>query len=171
MKEVVLAAAVVLGACSTVVPSTILRLNAVDPLTADPGVIALRASLPESVGVLPGSAVLTLRARLRDGTERAGRFGIEQVGDVFQIASAVQDDLRALQADIAAWEAADPDGTEGSLGVDLEPCRKGVDIPEDATLSIAIRLEAGGSFLPLLQDARVVDLLDKVTLAEMSDCP
>ncbi|MEM7630498.1 MAG: hypothetical protein AAF227_00555 [Pseudomonadota bacterium] len=171
MKQLLLTVSIALGACSSLVPGTILQLNDVDPLTADPAVIALRATLPDSVGVMPGSATLQLSARLRDGSERTGSFVIEQMGDVFQVSPEAHNALRALQADIAACKAADPDGTEGSLGIDLEPCRRGADIPADATLSVAVRLEAGGAFLPLVRDARVVDLLDNDTVDEMTRCP
>lgn len=171
MKDVFLAAAILLGACSSTVPGTVLKLASVDPLTADPADIALQASLPDGVGLLPRAGTLALRAELRDGSEKSGAFPVERVGDVLRVAPASHDALRALQADIAAWEQADPDGTTGSLDVDLEPCRRGADIPDEATLSVAIRLEAEGAFLPLIRDAKVVDLVDSDTIAAMPLCP
>lgn len=160
MKDILLAASICLGACSTVVPGTVLKLQGVDPLTADPADIALRVDLPDSVALLPEAGTLDLRATLRDGSELSGSFPIEQRGDVLRVAQAAQSDLRALQADIRQWKEADPDGTSGSLSVDLEPCVTVDPVPEDATLSVSVRLDKDGPFLPLVRNASVVDALD-----------
>ena len=91
MKDVFLAAAILLGACSSTVPGTVLKLASVDPLTADPADIALQASLPDGVGLLPRAGTLALRAELRDGSEKSGAFPVERVGDVLRVAPASHD--------------------------------------------------------------------------------
>lgn len=171
MKDVLLAATILLGACSTVVPGTVLKLSEVDPLTADPADIALQVEVPDSLGLLPEAGTLALSAQFRDDTVKAGQFPIEQVGDVLQIAPASHAALRALQAEIAVWETADPDGTDGSLGVDLEPCLRAPRVPADATVSVGIRLEADGAFLPLLRDAPLAEALETATFDDMPMCP
>ncbi|WP_299685301.1 hypothetical protein [uncultured Tateyamaria sp.] len=170
MREIILACAICLGACDALVPSTLQMLQEFDPLSADPADIALRVELPDTVGILPGSGTLNLRAQHRDGTEVGRSFAVAQVGDVLQVDPSERAELRQVQARIRTWEAADPNGTHGSLGVDLEPCRTGADVPDDATFSIGIRVVADGPFLPLVQKAPLTDLLDKQTVADMRRC-
>ena len=159
MKDIILAASICLGACSTVVPSTLWQMQALDPLTANPADIALRVDLPDSVALLPQAGTLDLRAQRRDGSDIGGSFPFIAVGNVVRVAPASHADLRALQAEIAAWQAADPDGTHGSLSVGIAPCLTGDDMPETDRFSVAIRLAADGPFLPLVTDAPVVDAL------------
>ncbi|APX12883.1 hypothetical protein [Tateyamaria omphalii] len=175
MKEIVLAALLVVamgvGACSTVVPSTLYQMRGLDPLSADPSDIALRVDLPESLGLLPGSGRLELQARRADGSELFGSYPVIMVGDVLQVAPAAHADLRALQAEIRAWRAADPDGVKGSLSVDFDPCGDTADIPDTARVSVDIRLAAGGAFLPLLRDAPLAEALEMAALEELKICP
>ncbi|WP_147110098.1 hypothetical protein [Tateyamaria sp. syn59] len=175
MKEIVLSVlllvAMGVGACSTVVPSTLYQMRGLDPLSADPADIALRVDLPEGFGLLPGSGRLELRATDTDGVEFFGSYPITMVGDVLQVAPASHADLRALQAEIGARKEADPDGISGSLGVDFEPCSDLADIPETARVSVDIRLAADAAFLPLLRDAPLVDALEMAALEELTLCP
>ena len=175
MKEIVLATlllvAMGIGACSTVVPATLYQMRGLDPLTADPADIALRVDLPEGLGLLPGSGTLELRAMDTDGAVWFGRFPITMVGDVLQVAPEVHADLRALQAEIRARKAEDPDSISGSLGVDFEPCSDTADIPETARVSVDIRLAADAAFLPLLRDAPLADALEMAALEELTLCP
>ncbi|WP_415401146.1 hypothetical protein [Tateyamaria sp. SN3-11] len=159
MKDVILAVSIGLGACSTVVPGTLLEMQAIDPLSADPADIALRVDLPDSVALLPQAGTLDLRAQHRDGSNLAGSFPIVAVGDVVQVAPASHAELRALQARISAWNTADPDGTKGSLSVGIAPCLTGDQMPETDRFSVAIQLKSGGPFLPLITGASVADAL------------
>ncbi|WP_299744823.1 hypothetical protein [uncultured Tateyamaria sp.] len=170
MKDFLLALSICLGACTSIVPSTLLQLQGLDPLSADPADIALRVDLPDGVALLPGSGTLNLRAARGDGAETSGSFPVEMAGDVLQVAPAAHADLRALQAEITAWKAADPDGTTGSLSVDFEPCRIGVALPEAGKLSIYIRLAADGPFLPLVKDAPIDDALESVAQDPLKPC-
>jgi len=170
MKDILLAASIAVGACSTVVPSTVLQLQGVDPLTADPADIALQVVLPEGVALPEAAGTLDLRAELRSGSVLAGQFPIKRVGSVLQVADGAHDNLRALQAEIGTWKAADPDGTAGRLSVDLEPCLASDAVPNDATLSVAIRLEADGPFLPLLKDAPIADALNEQADYDLRRC-
>ncbi|MBY5933780.1 hypothetical protein KUV51_12285 [Tateyamaria omphalii] len=175
MKEIVLATlllvAMGLGACSTVVPATLYQMRGLDPLSADPADIALRVDLPEGLGLLPGSGRLQLRATDADGSEMVGSYPITMVGDVLQVEPASHADLRALQAEIRARKAADPEGVTGSLSVDFEPCSDMAALPEDARVSVDIRLAADAAFLPLLRDAPLADALEMAALEELTLCP
>ncbi|KIC49514.1 hypothetical protein [Tateyamaria sp. ANG-S1] len=175
MKEIALGAlllmAMGLGACSTVVPATLYQMRGLDPLSADPADIALRVDLPEGLGLLPGSGSLRLRATDADGAEMVGSYPITMVGDVLQVEPASHADLRALQAEIRARKAADPDGVTGSLSIDFEPCSETADIPDRVVVSVDIRLAADGPFLPLLRDAPLADALEMAALEELTLCP
>ncbi|WP_299366835.1 hypothetical protein [uncultured Tateyamaria sp.] len=170
MKDIVLASAICLAGCSTLVPATLMQLNGVDPLFADPAAIALRIDLPAGLSLPPDAGTLDLAATLRDGTTRAGQFPIERVGDILQVTPGAHDDLRALQAEIRTWKDADPDGTSGSLSVDLAPCLTAPALPDNARISVAIRLDADGPFLPLVRDASVQDAMKGQALTDVTPC-
>jgi hypothetical protein len=175
-----LAAALLLGACSALVPSTAARLASLDPLTADPAVIEVVAVLPPGLAVVPGSARLDLSAER--GTERlAGRFrlvdrpagttqdlapGVTARG--FAIADADVDRMRALQADIATWKR--EGDARGSLALGIGGCAIGDGPGPDATGSVLIRLAADGPFLPLINRGRLADLLGPEALAAIKPC-
>ncbi len=175
-----LAAALLLGACSALVPSTAARLASLDPLTADPAVIEVVAVLPPGLAVVPGSARLDLSAER--GTERlAGRFrlvdrpagttqdlapGVTARG--FAIADADVDRMRALQADIATWKR--EGDARGSLALGIGGCAIGDGPGPDATGSVLIRVAADGPFLPLINRGRLADLLGPEALAAIKPC-
>ena len=50
-------------ACTSVVPSTALKMAQLDPLTADPDDLAVAITLPAGLGTQQGSAVLHLGAK------------------------------------------------------------------------------------------------------------
>jgi len=170
MKDILLTASICLGACSTIVPGTVLQLQRLDPLTADPADIALQVDLPDSVGLLPEAGTLDLRATLRDGSVVGDSFPIEMRGDILRVAPSSHADLRAVQADISTWKAADPDGTSGSLSVDLSPCLKTPDLPEDARVSVAIRVSQDGPFLPLVRQAPLRDAMEGRAITDVTPC-
>ncbi len=157
-KQILLAVLVVLGACADFVPETLRAVEAVDPLTVDPADIALRLSLPDGVAVLPGSARLQMSARQETGDSIAQEFILQFEQDVLAVAPRDHAALRALQAQITAWKAEDPDGTKGSLSMFFDPCLANGPLPPDARASVAIRLAADGTFLPLVTDGDVTQL-------------
>ena len=171
MKDVLLALSICLGACTSIVPSTLLHLRGLDPLSADPSDIALQVDLPDGMALLSGSGTLDLQAVRSDGTETSGSFPIEMAGGVLQVAPAAHADLRSLQAEIRGWKAADPDGTKGSLSVDFEPCRLGATLPETGNVSIYIRLATDGPFLPLVKGAPIDKALESVAQDPLKPCP
>jgi len=169
-----LAASLLLGGCSSVVPGTVARLSQVSPLTADPAGFVVALDLPDGVAVAPGSAHLILSARQTDTGEAAtGQFTLEAgqtaAGqDTLRVAEKDLSSLRALQARINAWEDADPDATQGSLSVTLAGCRVGEGPDPDATLSIALQPDKDAPFLPLVRNA---PLSDALKLAETGPLP
>ncbi len=169
-----------LSACASVVPSTATRLAAIDPLTADPAAIQLAVLLPKGLAVKPGTARLEFGAKR--GTEtRQGSFLLEDrpvalgmavpenaTARGFALTEADADRMRKLQAEIAAWKR---DGTaRGSLGLGVGGCAVGDGPAPDATGSVFVQLEKGGSFLPLIKNGKLADLLGADVLSAIQPC-
>ena len=165
------------AACGRVVPSTVAQLEALSPVDTDPAILALALDLPAGQSVRPEFAALILGAKRADtGSETSHRAALVTDADpgaltaqpggnliAMRIAPSDIEPLRAVQAEIRRWQAEAPDSTKGSLAIALQGCTTGDGPAKDARASVWIRLEADGSFQPLLRDAplaRAFDLLD-----------
>ncbi|MDJ0822585.1 MAG: hypothetical protein QNJ09_12360 [Paracoccaceae bacterium] len=177
MKPAVFLFPLALSACAVIDPVTVARLASTSPLTADPAVFELRANLPDGLALAPGAAVLTLSATR--GEEVAdGRFTLAQVRDgdatVLRVAEVDVPVLRALQSRINAWEEADPDGTMGSLGIDVQPCTTGNGPAPQARFSVDLVMAPGGPARPLLRPVpvrRFKERLRKEAGVGLMPCP
>ncbi|MCU0826250.1 MAG: hypothetical protein MUE52_02315 [Tabrizicola sp.] len=173
-------ACLALSACASVVPSTAARLAATDPLTADPGAIALVVVLPPGLSVTPGSAVLEFGAT-RGTKSRKGRYVLAEepvpVGVVVQrdgsaqgytLTDADAESMRALQAEIAGWKR--EGAAQGSLSLGIGGCAVGDGPAPDAVGSVLIRMAEDGPFLPLIREGKLADLLGAEVLAAIEPC-
>ena len=175
-----LAAALALGACSAIVPSTAARLASLDPLTADPAGIGLVVVLPPGLAITPGSATLELQAlrgteALKGSfqlTDRAlpGAQGVPKGATArgFAIAEADVPRMRALQARIADWKR--EGAAKGSLGIGIGGCAVGDGPAPDAVGSVLIRMSSEDPYLPLIRDGSLAELLGPDTLAAIKPC-
>ena len=174
-----LAAMLLLG-CASLAPSTVGRLASLDPLTTDPSGIELLVILPKGLAATPGSAKLEFGAQ-RASEVRKGTFQLEDrpVGrDIlvpsgatarrYGVSAADAARLRALQAEIAIWKQEGK--AEGMLGLGIGGCAVDGGPAKDATGSVLIRFAADEPFLPLVDDAMLVDLLGRETLAAIQPC-
>lgn len=157
-----------LSACASLVPSTLYQLQALDPLTADPAAIEVMLELPPGLEVAPNSAILTLQAegpsgKLDEGFVLVSRpIEAEETlssTDIFRLAQADIDRMKQTQAEIARMKQADNGKTRGSLSVALGGCGVGNGPSPDARASVFIRTEPGASFLPLIKDVNVRQLI------------
>lgn len=166
-----------LAGCTSLVPGTALRLQGVDPLSADPGEISVAVELPEGLGVLPDSVKLGLAAQNADGRTIADSWTLEtlrQPGDrwVFRVAEADRAEMRRLQATARAWEEADPKGTSGSISVTLGGCRTDADADlSDARASVLIGFAADEPERPLFRNAPISEVLSDTELSLLPPCP
>lgn len=169
-----------LAACSAIVPSTAARLATVDPLTADPGSLALVVVFPRGLAVSPGAATLNLAA-VRGSESLAGSFRLEDrpaPADValpagatargFALSGPDAERMRSLQAQIAGWEREGE--AKASFGLGLGACTIGEGPAPEATGSILIRLNPDSPFLPMIRDGRLTDLLGAEALAAIKPC-
>lgn len=168
--RIVLPLALCLTACTALVPSTVGRLMALSPLTADPEAIALRLTLPEGAGIRPGSALMVLETT-NDGSTTTDTYVLDQRGDVFAVAATDVPLLRARQAEIAAMEAADPDAISGSLSITASPCKIGDGPTLNSRISVAMRLAVDGPFLPLVNNGPLSAVFDETDIAAWPACP
>jgi len=106
-----------------------------------------------------------------DHTEE-GRFTLLHDGSIYAINPADYAELRALQALTRQWKAENEDATSGSPLIDLSsPCRLGEALADDATVNVAIQMEQGGAFLPLVRNGPLSAVTSEEQLRDMSDCP
>lgn len=168
---------IILSGCTGIVPSTAARLNALDPLTADPADMAVALELPNGLGVLPDSVKLLLGAENATRGKTSGEWVLSETTDAegrlkYAIAAQDQSELRAIQAQVRGWEAADPDGTEGYLSVAIGGCRT---VPaeklQNARGSVFIALSPDAPMMPLFRNAPITKVLSDQDLADMPPCP
>ncbi|MCY4179263.1 MAG: hypothetical protein OXD48_03110 [Litoreibacter sp.] len=86
---------------------------------------------------------------------------------IYAVAQSDWDAFRAQQAMINGWESEAPDDTNGSLSVALGGCRTATAVAPDATLDISIRTEEGGSFLPLVRQAKLARVFNITGITEL----
>jgi hypothetical protein len=145
-------------------------------LEADPADIAVALVLPEGAAIVPGSAILTLSATraVADRQTTQNYMLADAKGsdgsDIYAISQSDLDAFRTQQSMIAQWKAEEPDGTKGSLSVQLAGCKLGDGPSEDATLSINIRTERDGGFFPLVRDAPLAEALGLAGLDGLQPC-
>lgn len=172
MKALLTASALLLSACGSVVATTAVQLANLSPLTADPADFAVRVTLPDGLDVAPGTAVLSLKAQeTPEAAPITEDYTLQRDADVFRVAQADLASLRALQAKANAWEAADSEAASGSLGIKLQPCRRGDQLSVDARVSVAIQIEQGGIFLPLIRNAPLSSVAEQSELDALGPCP
>jgi hypothetical protein len=173
-------AILLLSACTSVVPGTAARLSALDPLTADPAAIEVAVILPPGLAITPGTAMLQVGATrgeesltgsfaLRDRPAATGPTAPEgAVARVFSLTDTDAQRMRDLQTQISDWQQ--EGRAQGSLGLAVGGCAIGPGPAPDARGSVYIRLAADASFLPLIQDGRLDDLLGADVLAAIKPC-
>jgi hypothetical protein len=174
-----------LSACASLVPSTVAQLAAIDPARMDPGAVNVAVVMPPGMRPQPGTAVLIVEGKRSDTGEAVrleavlaeqpialAGFALQpgEAAYMFQVADADLAPLRALQAQIAAWDAAAPDATTGSIAIGVGACTEGTGPAPDAEGAVFIRATAGGPLLPLVPRSRIAGLIGAGALAGLAPC-
>lgn len=166
--------ALLLSACTSIVPSTALRLHALSPMEADPAGFAVAMTLPEGLEIEPDSVRLTLNATRTDtGEIRDAAFVLDRLasaGAVYRVAPDDLEALRAFQANMGRLKAEHGDAARGSLSVTLSPCTIGDGPADDARANVSIRIDPDGPFLPLIRNGPISDIRDPDEIGEMGAC-
>lgn len=175
--------ALTLTACTTLLPATMTRLQTLSPLTADPAALTVAIVLPPGIKVQPGTAILSLHATRADtGAVRGLDLTLTETavaaevpvpagatGRLYRIATADVPRMRALQAELAQWQAGGNRAT-GTLQLGIGGCATGTGPAPDATGSAYLRIDDRGPFLPLFQDAPLDGLLGQHRMASIGAC-
>jgi len=162
---------ILLAGCTSIVPSTAMRLNNVSPTTADPADFAVALTLPDGIDVQPGSAKLTFVVTRTDFDQTAeGTFTLQREDDIYAIAPSDHATLRALQATARQWDTENASATEGSLAINLSPCLLGAGPSDDARVNVAIRLAQDGAFLPLVRHGPLSAVTSAEQLGDIPQC-
>lgn len=115
----------------------------------------------------------TLRARYTIASEPGdpASFAAPPGGraTLYHLAAGDRTAMRDLQAKVAAWKAAEPGGTTGSLSIGLAGCAIG-DGPQNAEGSVFIRTKASGAVLPLIRHASIQSLIGPDLFAAIGPC-
>ena len=173
MKRIqTLAVGLLLSACSYLPIDTLRQLNQLDPMTADPASIAVRFHLPQGLDMPEQSAVLTLDTKNTSGDENNQTYFLmrTKLDDevIFRVAPSDLKRLRAQQAAVKAWGE---DESEGSLSVGIENlCTIGAGPAPDARISSMISLDGGSTFLPLVRDFPLSEVLEEGEFDQMRPC-
>ncbi len=159
-------------ACTSLVPNTVTQLNRMDPTIADPQDFAIMIEMPEGLDFIPGSAQLRFMTQRTDtGESRSETFMLEQYEQTFAVADADLVPLRTLQATARRWKAENPDASNGSMGVWVAPCVVGDGPASDARVSVSIRMEQDGPFMPLVRNGPISAVAGSERIGEMKECP
>ncbi|MFN3844442.1 MAG: hypothetical protein ACK4RZ_01305 [Paracoccaceae bacterium] len=168
------------SACGTVSPVTMARLAALDPLTADPAELAVAIVVPEGFSVVPGTAKLTLKAargqqKLAEMVTLLDRplAGAVQTPEgsratAYALAPIDVQRMRDWQATVAGWT--DGGAASGTFGLGVDGCTTGDGPAPDALAAVYVRLEAGGSYLPLVPPSPMSALLGPDVMAAIKPC-
>lgn len=168
-RHILIALSLSLTACAAVVPTTALQLMALSPLTADPEGLAVQIDLPETVGVQPGSATMTITNTYLGETDTFVSV-LERQGTVYRIAAEDIAPLRALQAKIRERETTAPDDNSGSLSIFAQPCLKSDLASPDDEVSVAVQAAQDGPFLPLIRKQPLSALFGEIDLTDFPLC-
>lgn len=168
-----------LAACGSIAPSTMMQMQSLDPLTVDPAVIEVAALLPPGLAITPGTARLELHAAR--GTQRIDESFVLAPRDVAGITPPAEGQLaafgltsdgvaqmRAVQSAVAAWPA---EGRgQATFGVGVDGCTIAGPLPPTAEGAILIRLEQDGTFLTLVPQTPIIALIGAEAMARMRPC-
>ena len=172
-----IAAALALSGCTNLVPSTLMRLNALDPFTADPNDMAVALELPAGLALQPGSTEMMFKAvhspsgetHQRDYTLQEQRTPDGLV--IYTLSPEDIADLEAMKVSLLPWKDTSDGKSMLSMGVHSDACRvPGITIADDPRLSILLRLEQDGPLRPLLRDGPILEYFDVGELAELPQC-
>ena len=170
-------ATLLLTACTSVVPATLVRLSALDPLTADPAGFAVALETNDGISVTPGTTVMSFVATHSPSGEswREDLVLLEDRADDGRLTYRISPEgiraLRELQQAVLPWKETSDGNSSFSLGVTADGClMPGFDVPEDPRVSIFIQLAADAPMRPLVRNGPLSALFDLEELAELPQC-
>ncbi|MEL6691244.1 MAG: hypothetical protein AAFP28_13100 [Pseudomonadota bacterium] len=158
----ILALALCLNACTSVVIPTALKLDRLDPLTADPTGFAVQARFDPELRVTPGSEELSFTitrgatGEVFGGPQPLRILRGEDGVVTYALTREAAETLRGLQAKAATW----PKDGQNSLAMNFtfDACLTAADAAPE--FSVAIRLAEEAAFLPLLRPTPIETVIE-----------
>lgn len=161
--------------CGSLVMSTVMALDDLDPMTADPAGFVVALDVPQPLAIVEDSVELAIGVtRGETGETLGGSFVLVESRDgegrtVYRLPQEGIAGIRSAQQDAATW--ATTGDNELSIGVIIDFCRTvETDVPEDLQFSIFIQLAQDAPMLPLVRNSRVTEVIDVEALNELELC-
>ncbi|RMA43426.1 hypothetical protein [Rhodophyticola porphyridii] len=158
---------------TAILPGTsLVAAEPVDPVTADPAGVAARVTLPEGVALPDGGAVIVLSAvNTQTRAVSAERYVMvpAETPDVFVLSPGDQARLADQQRLILGWMGQEIE-VDGNFGFTIDPCRVGDGPARRARVSVHLRAEPDGPFIPVIDDMRLRRVLGE-SPTELPVCP
>ncbi|MGB0798736.1 MAG: hypothetical protein ACPGRD_05410 [Planktomarina sp.] len=175
MKGKLILLALVVSACSHVNPITMVRMMALNPMTADPGDIAAYYELPDGYQVTRNTATFSISGhRDKGGPEFLEEFVLVPTrhGDLlgYELSAADRTRLLNLQEQVRVWKADPTLDSGGSMFVGAKFCKTSDKVPDGGLVSMYIRLSADGSPMPLVRNVPIQDHVDPELLGSVPLC-
>ena len=161
--------------CTSLVMSTVMALDDLDPMTADPAGFVVALDVPAPLAMVKDSVVFEFGATRSDtGETQGGTYTLIETRDeqdrvVYRLPPQGVEDIRATQLNATTWT--ETGGNELSLRVTFDFCRTlETTVPDDIEFSIFIRLAKDAPILPLVRNSRVTEVIDANALNELELC-
>ncbi len=183
-----LVVALAVGGCASVAPSALFKLAALDPLSADPEVLAIAAVMPAALKLRTGDVVLdfsfqppapggsvheAVPLEIVDGDKATGVVASPSFEHVQQARVAAKD-VERLAAGLAKARAYRETGRrdgKGSISVTIKGgCRAGATRDGSLTAAIYMRVKPGEKFFPLTTAINLRELLGNDAIARLPAC-
>lgn len=183
-----LIATLTVAGCASVTPSALLKLAAMDPLSADPKELGVAAVMPAALSLRTGDVVLELSLNapapygpvhevvpleIVDASKAPGVAASPSFEHIQQ-AKVMAGDVERLSAGLAkarAYRATGQRGGKGSISVRIKGgCRAGAIHDGSLTAAIYMRIKPGEKFFPLTTAIDLRALLGNDVLAKLPAC-
>ncbi|QAZ43770.1 hypothetical protein [Mesorhizobium sp. Pch-S] len=184
----ILVAALAVAGCASVAPSALFKLAALDPLSADPEVLAIAAVMPAALKLRTGDVVLDFSLQVSapagsvhevvpleivDGGKTPGVVASPSFEHIQQarVAAKDVDRLAAGLAKARAYRETGRRDGKGSISVTIKGgCRAGATRDGSLTAAIYMRVKPGEKFFPLTTAINLRELLGNDAIARLPAC-
>lgn len=177
-----------LSGCGSMTPAAMAKLSGLDPMSVEPGHLAVAAIMPVPLRLRTGDAVLkvksdapapygpidlTLPLEIIAGESAPGvsaNAATERV-QIGRIAQADLEKLKSAQMRIKGYQASGKSGAKGSFTVGIQGgCKDGAIGEGPLIAAIAMRTAPGEDFFPMLKSVDLRKLAGEEALAKLPAC-
>lgn len=169
--------------CSFVDATTAYKLSKLDPLTADPAGFAVAIMVPEEIDIPPKETEFVFEWSEGD-IHLGGPFTLDRrvnppmqnftvpdgmVVYHYDLPATAVDEIAQMQRDILISKSIGKDG-DGSLTITTGACLIDDVVIDNPQITVLLRIEQDGEFLPIMHDADLETLLSTSGYSELESC-